>query len=184
MFGHQSQDDNQNNDITTAPELGSRQMATNDPQASSASTGATAPPTLTPDPLMDNFGSVENKDVLSPAGGYPKPPSQKIHAGGEEEAAPPTPPPALPAATTRPINDDLVTIRQQVITELFPLIDQLDQPPDERYRTLMMMIQATDNQQLIKAAYEAAHNITDIKTKAQALLDIINEINYFTQSKN
>ncbi len=44
-----------------------------------------------------------------------------------------------------------------------------------------MMIQASDNQALVKDAYSAAQAITDEKTRAQALLDIVNEINYFTQ---
>jgi len=48
----------------------------------------------------------------------------------------------------------------------------------------MMMIQAADNRDLIKTAYAAAQAITDDKAKAQALLDIINEINYFTQNDN
>ena len=46
----------------------------------------------------------------------------------------------------------------------------------------MMMIQATDNKKLLPDAYKAAQAITDEKAKAQALLDVINEINYFTQS--
>jgi hypothetical protein len=45
----------------------------------------------------------------------------------------------------------------------------------------MMMIQASDDQSLLKTAYEAAQAITDEKARAQALLDVINEINYFTQ---
>jgi hypothetical protein len=45
----------------------------------------------------------------------------------------------------------------------------------------MMMIQASDNHNLIKVAYEAAQKISNEKERAQALLDIVNEINYFTQ---
>jgi hypothetical protein len=45
----------------------------------------------------------------------------------------------------------------------------------------MMMIQATDDHTKIKDAYEAAQAITDDKVRAQALLDVVNEINYFTQ---
>jgi hypothetical protein len=63
------------------------------------------------------------------------------------------------------------------------LVGQLDLTPEERFRTTMMMIQSTDNQTLIPAAYEAAQNITEEKVRAQALLDIVNEINYFTQPK-
>ncbi len=44
----------------------------------------------------------------------------------------------------------------------------------------MMMIQASDNQALLDQAYEAAQKITDEKAKAEALLNIVNEINYFT----
>ena len=45
----------------------------------------------------------------------------------------------------------------------------------------MMMIQASDDQSLIQDAYEAARRITDESKRAQALLDVVNEINYFTQ---
>ena len=45
----------------------------------------------------------------------------------------------------------------------------------------MMMIQAADNKDLLSKAYESAQAISDDKVKAQALLDIINEINYFSQ---
>jgi hypothetical protein len=44
-----------------------------------------------------------------------------------------------------------------------------------------MMIQASDDQSMIHTAYEIAQQIPDEKLKAQALLDVVNEINYFTQ---
>lgn len=46
-----------------------------------------------------------------------------------------------------------------------------------------MMIQSTDNETLLHDALEAAKSIPDDKARAQALLDVINEINYFTQQK-
>lgn len=76
---------------------------------------------------------------------------------------------------------DLLGIKQQALKELTPLVDHLNQTPEEKFRTTMMMIQAADDQSLIARAYEAAKEITDEKTRAQALLDVINEINYFTQ---
>lgn len=102
------------------------------------------------------------------------------------EASTPTAP-ASPAddpdllSDTDTANDDLLQIKQQALQQLSPLVDHLDQTPEEKFRTTMMMIQASDNQALIKDAYTAAQNIPDEKTRAQALLDIINEINYFTQ---
>jgi hypothetical protein len=81
------------------------------------------------------------------------------------------------------VNSALDEIKQQALAQLSPLVSQLDQTPEERYKTIMMMIQASDNQDLITQAYAAAQEITDEKAKAEALLNIVNEINYFTQQK-
>jgi hypothetical protein len=101
----------------------------------------------------------------------------------------PAPTPATVAPTITPAKDDsahtndLLDIKQQALGELSPLVSHLDQTPEEKFRTLMMMIQASDDQSKIKEAYAAAQAITDEKGRAQALLDVINEINYFTQSQ-
>lgn len=80
-----------------------------------------------------------------------------------------------------PLADDgLLEIKKQALGELSPLVDHLDQTPEEKFKTTMMMIQAADNQSLIPDAYHAAKEISDEKARAQALLDIVNEINYFT----
>jgi len=85
------------------------------------------------------------------------------------------------AAVSNVGSDDLLDIKQNALQQLTPLLGHLDQTPEERFRTTMMMIQASDNQDLLKDAYEAAQQIEDEKTRAQALLDVVNEINYFTQ---
>lgn len=81
-------------------------------------------------------------------------------------------------------SDNLLEIKQHALTQLSPLVSHLDQSPEERFHTIMMMIQASDNQALISTAYEAASQISDDKQKAQALLDIVNEINYFTHPQS
>ncbi len=89
--------------------------------------------------------------------------------------------PSSTAPTAVDDNDnDLLQIKQQALSQLSPLVGHLDQDPIEKFHTLMMMIQASDNQSLIKEAYTVAASIPDEKQKAQALLDIVNEINYFT----
>lgn len=93
------------------------------------------------------------------------------------EPQPEQPQPAPSVGTPGPLAD----LKQQALQQLSPLVGQLEQTPEEKFRTTMMMIQATDNQDLLQAAYEAANQITDEKAKAQALLDVINEINYFSQ---
>jgi len=101
-------------------------------------------------------------------------------APGSDDTTTVAPSRDLPPATG---SSDLLSIKQQALQQLSPLVSHLNQTPEEKFRTTMMMIQATDDQTLITAAYDAAKGITDDKTRAQALLDIINEINYFTQQQ-
>ena len=77
-------------------------------------------------------------------------------------------------------HDDLFNIKKDALQQLTPLVSQLDQSPEEKFRTIMMLIQATDDKTKLRSAYEAAIQIPDEKVKAQALLDVVNEINYFT----
>lgn len=96
-------------------------------------------------------------------------------------------PVSAPSLTQPPAggeSNDLLDLKQQALGQLTPLVDHLEQSPEEKFRTTMMMIQSTDNQTLLKDAFTAAQAITDDKARAQALLDVINEINYFTQKKD
>lgn len=86
-------------------------------------------------------------------------------------------------AASDEVSGDLLTIKQQALEELSPLVSQLEQTPEEKFRTIMMLIQASDNQKLVPDAYEAAKAIGDEKVRAQALLDVVNEINYFSHNK-
>lgn len=76
---------------------------------------------------------------------------------------------------------ELIDIKQKALSQLSPLVGHLEQSPEEKFRTTMMMIQASDDQSLIQVAYDTAEQIQDEKIRAQALLDVVNEINYFTQ---
>jgi hypothetical protein len=80
-----------------------------------------------------------------------------------------------------PGSQELLDLKQQVLSQLSPLVSHLEQSPEEKFRTTMMLIQTTDNPTMLKDAYQAAQAITDEKLRAQALLDVVNEINYFTQ---
>lgn len=90
-----------------------------------------------------------------------------------------------PVVSASPVTEDneLMGIKKQALEELSPLIDHLDQDSEEKFKTTMMMIQASDNQALIPQAFTAAKEISDDKKRAQALLDIVNEINYFTHKE-
>ncbi|MDQ3094240.1 MAG: hypothetical protein M3Q70_03650 [bacterium] len=86
-------------------------------------------------------------------------------------------------AVTDNDHQDLTGMKQEALTQLQPLVDHLEQNAEEQFKTTMMMIQATDDHRLLKKAFDSAQKITDDKERAQALLDIINEINYFTTNQ-
>ena len=162
--------------------------------------------------MQDNTAAAPNDGLVSSSMAMPEPggvsapgapmpgqgfdsgyPATDGVAGGPSTPAPggnavtvPQQPGDIPGASVgAPVgdSDDLLQIKQQALQQLSPLVGHLDQSPEDKFRTTMMMIQASDNQALIKEAYEAANAIQDEKARAQALLDIVNEINYFTQSK-
>lgn len=85
-------------------------------------------------------------------------------------------------AANEPIDQDkLADLKREALEHLEPLADHIDGTPEETFRTTMMMIQANDNHLLLQKALDAAKKIDDDKARAQAMLDIINEINYFSQ---
>lgn len=85
------------------------------------------------------------------------------------------------SADEQSTTDHLAGLKQEALDHLSPLVQHLDQSPEEKFHTTMMMIQASDNHRLLSEALDAAKQISEDKARAQALLDIINEINYFTQ---
>lgn len=113
----------------------------------------------------------------------PSPPSEPAGTNPAADSPADAGTASVKPATAASDPDDLLNIKQQALQQLSPLVSHLDQTPEEKFRTTMMMIQATDDQSLIKDAYAAAQQIPDDKSKAQALLDIVNEINYFTQKR-
>lgn len=126
----------------------------------------------------------DNTYLAQPVTNNSNPPLLEEHEADGFTGNPPVSAPAPVAdAGSSTVGDSggLLDIKQQALQQLSPLVGHLEQSPDEKFRTTMMMIQASDNKDLIPAAYEAANQITDEKARAQALLDIINEINYFTQ---
>ncbi|HET7630236.1 MAG TPA: hypothetical protein VFK03_02580 [Candidatus Saccharimonadales bacterium] len=86
-------------------------------------------------------------------------------------------PAAEPASSTLP--PELDSIKKDAVAELRPLVDKLDLPADEKFDTLLLIIRSTDDQSLLSTAHEAAKAIDDDGKRAQALLDVIKEIDYF-----
>jgi hypothetical protein len=96
--------------------------------------------------------------------------------------------PVMPTPTTSmmpPVNPsgDLDSIKNDALKELRPLVDKLDLAPQEKFDTYLLLLRSTDDKTLIAPAHIAAQSITDETKKAQALLDIIKEIDYFSSPK-
>ncbi len=76
---------------------------------------------------------------------------------------------------------DLEGIKKDAIQELRPLIDHVDLPAEDKFDTYLLLIRSTDDATLIGPAHTAAQGIADEKRKAEALLDIIKEIDYLSK---
>jgi hypothetical protein len=79
-----------------------------------------------------------------------------------------------------PASGEFDEIKKDALSELRPLVDKLDLAPDEKFDTYLLLLRSTDDKTLIAPAHEAAKNITDETKRAQALLDIIKEIDYLS----
>lgn len=114
-------------------------------------------------------------------------------SGQSDEAVAPAPTPQRPKPASQPATSQspvpssssvasakLENIKDRALSELRPLLESIDIPPQEKYDTYLMMLRASDDQSLIEPTFKAARMIEDDKTRAKALLDIIHEINYLS----
>jgi len=123
-------------------------------------------------------------DVPQPAG----PPATEQPA----EPVVATPEPTTePASSTDDTSDEstndlseLDDIKKSALDDLQPLIEHVEQSPEERFETVMMMIRSNDDPKLISQAYEAAKGIENEKVRANALLNIVSEIEYLKSKQN
>lgn len=173
MFGRQDTEDTSNTAFGASDDSQAIPASPQDPQV---------PPTdsiVTP-----QEGPQSTEDVAPVASPFAPSPEPALPAPDPMLALPATDSSTSSAITLPDQNDanvsDLVDIKSKALDELYPIIHKLDLSAEENFKTLMMMIQATDNKDLIGQAYETAEKIEDEAVRARALLDIVNEINYFT----
>lgn len=136
-------------------------------------TNATASPvinpaTISPDPVATDQNEESTiDDIAKPAAPEPVTPTPVVST--------PT-----PTAAADPALD---TIKQTALNELRPLVDKLDVSPEEKFDTYLLLLRSTDDKTLIAPAHDAAIAIVDEARRAQALLDIIKEIDYFSNPR-
>lgn len=104
------------------------------------------------------------------------------------EAAPISPEPNFMPTPTEAVaspvvgSNDLDTVKQEALQELRPLVDKLNVSPEEKFDTYLLLLRSTDDKALIEPAHESAKGIVDEARRAQALLDIIKEIDFLNQN--
>ena len=125
------------------------------------------PATISPDPVATDQSDEPATDITKPAAPEPVTPTPVVSA--------PT-----PTATADPALD---TIKQTALNELRPLVDKLDVSPEEKFDTYLLLLRSTYDKTLIAPAHDAAVAIVDEARRAQALLDIIKEIDYFSNPR-
>ena len=135
-------------------------------------TNATASPvinpaTISPDPVATDQSDEPATDITKPAAPEPVMPTPTVSAPAPTAAADPA----------------LDTIKQTALNELRPLVDKLDVSPEEKFDTYLLLLRSTDDKTLIAPAHDAAIAIVDEARRAQALLDIIKEIDYFSNPR-
>lgn len=178
MFGH---NDNQNDDDQPVHDNGVTPM--HDPMATPQIIMAdSADSTVADNTSTDTLNDIPAAPVIepNPAKDNLPDPLDVLPKKDEPGQTAPTTSNSPPVANNDDV--DLLDLKQKALHELSPLVSHLEQTPEEKFRTTMMMIQASDDKSLLPSAYESAQAIIDDKAKAQALLDVVNEINYFTQS--
>lgn len=105
----------------------------------------------------------------------------------------PDPAVAVPAVDPLPASEPLSapavgapgsldSVKQEALNELRPLVDKLDVSAEEKFDTYLLLLRSTDDRDLIAPAHEAAKGIADEARRAQALLDIIKEIDFLSQN--
>lgn len=166
--------DNQTTTTTDDAELAKVLESMNENAASAVPpTNNTATPASTPvaDPVASSAAEPQFAAPPLPVVDTPSPFEQPV-----------APTLSTPSATPAPtaVSPELESIKKDAVEELRPLVDKLNLPADEKFDTLLLIIRSTDDKALIGPAHEAAKAIPDETKRAQALLDVIKEIDYFS----
>ena len=124
-------------------------------------------------PQADDSASMPADNGVAPAGDD----SMSQATATDAQSSP------VQASSAAPIGNDpqLDAVKQEALNELRPLVDKLDVSAEEKFDTYLLLLRSTDDRELIAPAHEAAKSIVDEARRAQALLDIIKEIDFLSQ---
>ncbi len=188
MFGHDKADDNTDPQVMTPTEpvqsdaddtteltLPAPDPITTDPVVASDSPVADEPAAAADEPATEEPAVAETA---------PETTEEPVEPEAEAEEAPAEDTEAVEAATAAVSiggssmggSSDLASLKEEALKELSPLVAHLDQPPEEKLKTIMKIYEATNDQTLLKEAHEAAIALSDDTARAKALLDLVQKI--------
>lgn len=70
---------------------------------------------------------------------------------------------------------DTSGIKAEMMRELFPIMDEVEMEPEQKYDVLNEMLKTTGDKEIIKKAFEEVKKFPDKKRKAKELLHLIEE---------
>jgi hypothetical protein len=77
-----------------------------------------------------------------------------------------------------PATDSLEDAKRQAMEALTPLLAELEVGPERKFALSMSAIRLTNNKDLVQGALQAALAIPENGPKAEALLELVTEIDY------
>ncbi len=75
----------------------------------------------------------------------------------------------------------LEEIRKHALEALAPLAEELDETPERKFEILMTAARFSDDENLLDKTLQVVMSMPDGATKAEALMDVINEVNFRLQ---
>ena len=135
------------------------------PPASADEAQAPQQPKVQPSPSKEKSASESDKTSSSePVRQQPKP------------EVTPTKAPVSSSSSDNALED----IKNKALNELKPLIDEVNLPPEQKFHTILEIISASNDKELIPKLYAAAESIEDKHERAKALVDVVSEIEYLS----
>lgn len=133
--------------------------------------------TSTPDELQQAINNITNPsdnstDTVAAV-------TESVAASADLGAAPaPEVPeaPAMPEGKAVYGDPDLDRVKSMALSDLRPIIESVDIEPAKKFKIYKEIIDLTEDKACIEPAYNAAKKIEDNKTKAEALLFIVETI--------
>lgn len=167
--------------MTTEP---AKQDTKDDQELANALAGLGTPPApVADDELKFEETPAQGGAVSNPPFAMPDPitPPASDPVSLVPEPVTPVVAPAEPVVVDQPAENPLLDgIKKDALNELRPLVDKLNVSAEEKFDTYLLLLRSTDDTSLIGPAHDAAKEIADEARRAQALLDVIKEIDYLT----